>query len=180
MIKIQCRKNTFFSTPIVEMIKYFLQSVFLQLTVNFILWVFRRGGEQIIHPFARRPDDRKKTHGLPYRYKALLHGLLRERYNQANRPSSLATRATRKRKRKRPAIAPFRLASLLNRKQHALPTPTALTKKRGFGWPNGTSDPQEQGESETAQLARAGRNERAASPPVPALARQRFRFAILF
>ena len=54
-----------FSTPIAEMIKYFLQSVFLQLIVNFILWAFRRGGEQIIHQFARRPDGLRKMHGFP-------------------------------------------------------------------------------------------------------------------
>jgi len=38
---------------------------------------------------------------------------------------------------------PFRLASLPNRKQHALPNLTAITKKRGFDRPNGTSDSQE-------------------------------------
>jgi hypothetical protein len=42
----------------------------------------------------------------------------------------------------RPANAPFRLAILPNWKQHALPIPTALTKKRDRGRPNGTSDPQ--------------------------------------
>ena len=45
----------------------------------------------------------------------------------------------------RPAIAPFRLASLFYRKQHALPTITALTKKSGVDGPNGTSDPQGHG-----------------------------------
>ena len=42
----------------------------------------------------------------------------------------------------RPAIAPFRLASLPYQKQHAFPTTTALTKKAGFDGPNGTSDSQ--------------------------------------
>ena len=48
----------------------------------------------------------------------------------------------RKSKRQRTANAPFRLASLPNRKQHALPTITAITKKRGLARPNGNWDSQ--------------------------------------
>jgi hypothetical protein len=109
MIKIQCRKNTFFSTPIVEMIKYFLQSVFLQLTVNFILGAFRRGGEQIIHPFARRPDGLRKNAPAPASLPSPSALWAASRTVQPNKPpptSSLATRTTRKSKDNRPTCHP--------------------------------------------------------------------------
>ena len=66
-----------------------------------------------------------------------------------NRLCAIATISTKEgsrphriRQSPRPAIAPFRLASLSYRKQHALTTPTALTKKRGVDWPNGTPNSQ--------------------------------------
>ena len=60
-------------------------------------------------------------------------------------PAGLYSRMYRTRKPPRPANAPFHLATLPNRKKHALPTHTIITKKAGFGRPNGTSDPQGQG-----------------------------------
>ena len=54
----------------------------------------------------------------------------------------------------RPANAPFRLASLPNRKQHALPKPTLPTEKRGLDRSNGTSDPQEQRENRKQEETR--------------------------
>ena len=156
-----------FLTPIVEMIKYFLQSVFLQLTVNFILWVFRRGGEQIIHPFPRRPDGLRKNAPTP-----------------ASLPSPptltdwFANGTTKQTGPYSNCTIPFGHPSQPETTRISETHNITLTRRTDR--PNGISDPQEQGESETAQLARAGRNERAASPPVPALARRRFRFAILF
>ncbi|MBO7492687.1 MAG: hypothetical protein J6T87_00910 [Bacteroidales bacterium] len=57
-------------------------------------------------------------------------------------------RATRKRRRKRTANAPFRLATLPYRKRPAFPKLTALTLKYGLVRPNGTSDSQGQKKTE--------------------------------
>ena len=62
----------------------------------------------------------------------------------SQRQSLTIDRVTRKSKHLRTAIAPFRLASLSNRKQHVFPTPTTLPRKRCDNWPNGTSASQGQ------------------------------------